>query len=905
MSAKIIISQFPFGQTTNATQFNIDNKAFVSLYNFYCWRQRILRKPGTESLGRLLVAVYSSSTSSYYYSSPFFSLSIAGAGNATLNAPIVSGSISLTDGVNTYLEPVSPDGTLVGTPTGTGTINYATGAIAIVGGNASGSVTGNYSYYPLLPGLGAKSMDTDLVNYQETISFDSKYAYMFNQVGNAWYNISFYKGTNSPFTWSGFDYRQFWSTNYQGALWVTNFTPGFHAKLSSSGAITLSYTSTTTLTVTVPLGHGMPLASPPFISGKIYIWFNEFVVTGSDPATSAPINGWSATVTSVTDANVFTATLNLTNNTAAPLTTGGAATGGLYQYLNFNDGSTTEGDGIRWFDGDPTNLGNPNPPTGKGWVNFAPPVGQYDPILNPNPQYVVGCLCISEFKDRLLFFAPWLQSSNQTSPSLYQDRVVFCWNGTPYYSEPVPSASLIANRSYSVSQSISGQLGCAWWWSPAGFGGFQGSGLQQQVISVGKNEDVLLVDFENQKTKLVYTSNDLRPFEFYAINTELTTTSTFASIVMDQGKISVGSYGFTMTTQTSCDRIDLDIPDQIFTFKSSDNGISRMNGVRDFRNEYVFFNYASTENSWIYPTRALLFNYRNNTWAMIKESFTAQGFFQRVNTYLWGQLGSIFGTWGQWNVPFGAGRTSSLYPNIIGINAQGFVSIKTPDTTGEAPSGYVSAIAIVGDAITITSVNHCLEENDYIYFTQMPEMVNMNSVNGNAIVFSVRLISGNANEFLIFAYPGRPISGTYIGLGVFTVLAVPQLLTKEFNLFWDQGRQMRLGKQMYLFDRTDQGQCIVNLYVNQNSNEPANQLSPDSGMIYSQTVLTSSEPFSLNSNSERIWHRIADSIIGDTVQIGITLSDAQMRDPTLGSQTSSLTLHAIVMDVSPSSVLAF
>jgi hypothetical protein len=58
------------------------------------------------------------------------------------------------------------------------------------------------------------------------------------------------------------------------------------------------------------------------------------------------------------------------------------------------------------------------------------------------------------------------------------------------------------------------------------------------------------------------------------------------------------------------------------------------------------------------------------------------------------------------------------------------------------------------------------------------------------------------------------------------------------------------------------------------------------------------------SQQQQIWHRINTSLLGDTVQVGITLNDAQMRDPNFGSQFEEIELHSIVIDVQPSQVLA-
>lgn len=54
-------------------------------------------------------------------------------------------------------------------------------------------------------------------------------------------------------------------------------------------------------------------------------------------------------------------------------------------------------------------------------------------------------------------------------------------------------------------------------------------------------------------------------------------------------------------------------------------------------------------------------------------------------------------------------------------------------------------------------------------------------------------------------------------------------------------------------------------------------------------------------NQSQIWHRISTSLIGDTVQLGFTLSDTQMRTVNdlgeLISQIAEIELHSIIFDV--------
>jgi hypothetical protein len=57
------------------------------------------------------------------------------------------------------------------------------------------------------------------------------------------------------------------------------------------------------------------------------------------------------------------------------------------------------------------------------------------------------------------------------------------------------------------------------------------------------------------------------------------------------------------------------------------------------------------------------------------------------------------------------------------------------------------------------------------------------------------------------------------------------------------------------------------------------------------------------ASQAQIWQRMNTSLIGDTVQIGFTLSDEQMRDTNFNSQFAEIEFHGAVLDCSPSSLL--
>lgn len=872
MPEQIYIGNISRGQITSRLPFVIDNDSFPNLFNFYTWRGRIKRKRGTILLGQMQIQTKISANL------------VSGAINILTGLPststVVPSSISFTVGANTYTEPASPNGTLVGSPAGSGTINYATGTVTIAAGGAS-AITGTYSYFPGQVSMGQRDfVSTSESIYPLMMSFDTTNAYQVNQVSTPFfYNVTYYKGTQIAFTWSGTDYQQFWTTNYSGALWATNSKPGLNI-------VTGTYSSGSgTANITFNFSTGAGNFTTLVIGDKL--WFNEWASGG------VTINGIVGTVSNISGAASGNYVVTFTGNQTVSGT-------GIAQLLT----NTIPGqDGIKWYDGDPTNgAGVPNN-TGLGWVNFAPPLTAATVSIDNTPAalyYLIGALAILPFKDRLLFFNPTIGTSSGTTIQL-QDTVIWSWNGTPYYATPVPTNQTANVKAYYVDQT--------------GLGGYLSAGLAQPITTVSNNEDVLLVGFggpRGQKTRFVYTGNDLNPFLFFNINSELPSDSTFSAVALDQGAIDIGVYGIAMTDQQSSQRIDLDIPDSVFQISNLSNGVQRVNSVRDFQKEWIYFSYPVNNSQWVYPTQTFLYNYRENTWGILYENFTSHGTFRYVNSFTWATL--PYANWDEWVDPWNTGISSAQFPNIVGGTPQGYVLVKG-EGTGEGPSCSIYAIASAnaGQATQITSYRHCLTASnpntgtgDYIYITRMIGAIALNGLIGKVIK------TIDANNFVIdLPFP----AGTYLGLGVFAKLSQPLLQTKQFNPYWDQGRQVRLSAQKYLMDYTFNAQVTVNINLSQDPDTVWNggNLIPgpnvfNSSLIYSQVMFTCPESTNIgltpaNTNLQmptaetqyQIWHRFNTSLIGDSVQIGITLSDTQMRN--LEDATSEITVHGIHLTV--------
>lgn len=841
--------------------------------------------------------------------STLFSSYTSGGNIIDISSSVVNNLTFTTSAATTNTFDINANTSAASAYTGNGVAstfsNPSTGAFTVQFNPAfssNGTILADFSYFPNIPVMGLKTfipfspaLTFSSIPQNQLVAFDTTYSYQVNQndINSPFYDVSFYKNSGNPVVWTGEDYQQFWTWNYQGALWTTNGVPGFQYQKITS----ISYVDSTDLTLTI--------TSSPAIVGD-YVWINEISATNT-PSNYKTINGQTGKVTAI---GAGTITVNFPNANIA----NDSYTGGIIQYLTVS--VPGQGDGIRWYDGDPTGDASTT-----GWVNFSPPLSQFNPISgNTSIQYLVGATAVVAFKDRLLFLGAYVSTSAPVQEFL-QDTVIYSQNGTAYYTASWDGT--VATPTYTPILVPTDQTATpsAWYTSPAGFGGFVSAGIDQPIVSVNNNEDVLLVGFPGRQTRLVYTSNDYIPFLFYSINSEIGSGSTFAGVTLDQGGLTFGQYGLALTTQTSTARIDLVIPDQVFEIQSINNGRQRVCAIRDYRNEWIYFTYPSGSSPYVYPTQSLLYNYRDNTWATFDENFTTYGTFKFLKDFTWSN--NPYTTWGATHESWTSGVKLAGYPNVIGGNQQGFVMIKGNDDTSEEPSGYISNVVITGSfpqqIITITSTNHCLNSTyDYVYIQGVLGVTGINNTIRQVLNTTTNTFTVNLN---VAGVPLIP-TGTYLGGGTFSRFSVPYMQTKQFPVYWEQGKKTRIGTQRYLFDVTDLGQVTAEIFLSQNADQAANgpPFYPsanvyNSSLIFTQELFTCPETNNLNQQSvlqpsgvtvsgqDQMWHRVSSSLIGDTVQLGLTLSDAQMTDPTLQTQTSDIVLHSFSFDVYPSQVL--
>ena len=851
--SSIVISDFLTGYETARKPFLLDNDAFPVLNNGYLFRGQLLRKRGSRLLNRLQRDITG------------YDLGLTVGAQTTYNLTI---TLDQADGQikpSTLVITVSAPDTATFTDNGLGgftvtgqgvalgsSINYNTGAVVLVlsgpvGGGST--ITAVFSYFPNLPVMGLEDF-IQQADYPELVAFDTTYSYEVNQSPspNIFYDVTFYAFSGTPFVWTGADYQQFYSASYKNALWVTNGKQGFH------------FATITAFPDTAASSFNITLDNPNLVPGDL-ITFNQ--VSGT---TVTNINGFTGEITVAVGGGVYTVTM-----AAAVVMTTWASTG-IVLLLTASKTSSVN-DGIRYYIGDPTTS------ISLGWVNFNPPLASYDPVLNPTPPYLIGADLLIPFKDRLLFFGVTIATSAAPGGVYYPNRLIYSQNGTPYYTvsnaaPPLPIATPL-NEPASFN---------AWFQNVPAKGGFINAPVQQKIVTVEPNLDVLILGLQYSTMKLIFTGDDSFPFIFQTISSDFGAGHTFSSISLEETALFIGIYGFARCTQSQLKRFDERLPDDVFQISFANNDDKRVTSIRDFRNQFVYFT-VSLKNrpDSLFPSKTFLYNYRENNWATFDENYTHYGNFRPSSGQTWATL--PYDTWSEWLNPWNYGGQDERFPSIIAGNQQGFVLIKDENIT-EGNSNYIQSIA----SDVITSPNHCMNELDYIDISGMTGTVGL-ELNGTIQQVRAPITS---DTFTI----DLETTGTYLGGGLFKRINNIDVRTKQFPLFWSNSRKCRIKAQKYLLDNEPDGQCIVRLFTNQTSGYATNDEDISGYSPYTNVLLQGPEPFLPGQvGQDQIWHRVSTSVIGDSVQIGFTYSDAQMRNKAINNK--DFALNAIVIELAP------
>src|SRR5690606_32844145 len=307
--------------------------------------------------------------------------------------------------------------------------------------------------------------------------------------------------------------------------------------------------------------------------------------------------------------------------------------------------------------------------------------------------------------------------------------------------------------------------------------------------------DNLVIYCERSTWQLRYTGRSIAPFQIEKVNTELGAESTFSAVQFDTSLVGIGDKGIVQCDSFKSERIDVKIPDLVYTFTNENDGVERVHGIRDFQMRLAYWCYPDNETSTRYPNRRLVYNYENDSWAIFKDSFTTFGTFYEQKDRQWQDFPGPAEehTWQTQNYPWLDIPTQ--FPALVGGNQQGYVSyLGNQNFTPASVNGRSLSITnITGNVTTPTVVrspNHNLTINDIIQIQNIPTGTPFASSLNNQIFMVEPTTADPDNEFRLWAYneesqefstPQLDANNTYIGGGEIVIRDNFRIVTKKFN----------------------------------------------------------------------------------------------------------------------------
>ncbi len=540
-------------------------------------------------------------------------------------------------------------------------------------------------------------------------------------------------------------------------------------------------------------------------------------------------------------------------------------------------GGTTVGTKLFWeTNGSGGEAGGGDPPRitdGVSWVDFTSSTwNQIDTTTS-----LFNWLCNLPYRGRMVVFNTYEGNTMAGAGSAqhFSNRIRWSTIGNPF----IP---------YSAGPPATG----SWRDDIRGQGGFLDIPTSEDIVSIGFVRDNLVIYCERSTWQLRYTGRSIAPFQIEKVNSELGAESTFAGIQFDTSLVSVGDKGIIECDSYKAERIDIKILDFVFQFNTLNNGVSRVQGIRDFPNRLAYWTiplvsfYPNVGNTnWIFPTARLLYNYENDSWAIFNDSLTTLGNFQLQSSPNWLQILQKWIQYEQTWLDDDAGD-----PVIVGGNQQGFIEQLDQLTVNDV-SLFISNIVNNGSGIAqITSPNHNMQSGFVIGISGIPATTPFSDLNGGiyAIVvvdqnnFTLENFNTVSNQFDI-PVVGTP-AGTYVGGGLINIRENFSITSKKFN-FLDEGQNIQMGYLDVLMPAIQDGEISLFVYLNYDDVTPSNTLysnqivgvTPEVPDTFFNTIIpTSPSQFAVAKQATKFWQRVFCPTRANFLTLQFAFSNAQM-----------------------------
>ncbi len=522
----------------------------------------------------------------------------------------------------------------------------------------------------------------------------------------------------------------------------------------------------------------------------------------------------------------------------------GAAASDRYLYAtNDKETNAAGADGLKFW-------------TGAAWTTYTPTVSA-GVVLR-------GCLATAYFKDRLVVLNTLEGAAAPAAVTNFSNRIR--WSKA---NDPVTAAT-----SFLVTTSNNS-------------GSFLDIPTTEAITSCNIIKDRLIVFCEQSTWELVYTGNQAFPFRIQQINRELGIESTFSSIVFDKVILGIGNVGIHACNGANVERIDQKIPYQVFQINNTNNGIVRVQGVRDYYNELVYWAFPQAGRADTFPSKVLVFNYRTGSWATLDDSITAFGYFQNQTRATWASLRQ---SWTSTASSWDSATFQTQFKNVLAGNQQGVCFVIEPDVSRNSNALSITDIsyATAFDMPELKIINHNLRTGDYIYLDNIQGTSSF--LNGN-----IYQVTRRVSVDIVRIEADNNQLRTYNGGGTVALVSQISIKTKQYSFYAQDMYMSYTHRVAFNVNRTSYGEVAIDFYVSSGDLQMVTEGEETGSLVCNGTLET--RPYTtvpIEAQQERLWHYVYLQAEGEYLQYRIYLNDGQMRDPQVSMQ-SDFQLNAITM----------
>ena len=431
--------------------------------------------------------------------------------------------------------------------------------------------------------------------------------------------------------------------------------------------------------------------------------------------------------------------------------------------------------------------------------------------------------------------------------------------------------------------------------------GFIDATTEEAIVSAEFIKDRLIVYFERSTWELAYTGNEIQPFNWYKINTELRSESTFSTVPFDKIVLSIGNTGIHACSGANVERSDAKIPDEVFQITDANNGFKRVCGIRHYFVEMVYWAYPNSgqDEDQIYPNKVLVYNYKNSSWSINDDTITALGYFEQQSDTTW--VNAHF-TWASTNNTWSSGVLQSEFRQVMAGNQQGYTFLIAPNTFSNASVMQITNMTYdpLTLEMTLTIMNHTLQES----IPDTPVFIQITGAQGVTYsgpgIYEVVGIQ-DANTIQVYLTSDDPDSlptftGTYIGGGTVARVSNINFKTKQWNFYQDNGQNIHIQKIDFNVTKTTAGSITVD-YSPSFTKLSMIDLGKDTGALMGNNTLTT-YPYDptlvpLETYQTQLWHPVYFQTKGETVQLSFYFTPEQLQDPSVVS--SNFELNALIV----------